>query len=504
MKSAAGAPFQAFELDASGGGAHAVQLYHAMLSAILDGRLAPGTRLPSSRQLAHELRLARGAVDDALARLQDEGLLLRRVGDGSYVASPLPRRALDGAPAAAPAPREPNAAARQVLHHMAPLMEQTRRFELSRQLFHPPVLHPRAWPMDDFPLAVWRRATTAALAEDLRDHLGYGPVAGIAALRQAIARHLALTRAVRCSPDQVIVISGPMQGVETVARVLLSPGDRVWIEDPGHPSLPLLLQLLHLRAVGVPLDAQGLEVAQGRVLAPDASLVYLHPLAQYPLGIRTSATRGAELLQWAEDSGAWILEGCFNDEITHVQPVPPALLARDRHGRVILMGTFEGVMFPSLRIAYLVVPERLVDVFKAARGLLGDHSHVATQLALARFIDEGHFARHLRRLRRLCGERRQALVDAVARHLGGLGRLGPTDAGLHATLHLPAHLVDHEVVQRLHRRGIGAESVSTRCWQVQGLNGLILSYGASAPAAIDAAVCTLGQVLREPPAAPRA
>lgn len=496
MKSAAGAPFQAFELDATSGSARAVQLYHALLSAILDGRLAPGTRLPSSRQLAQELRLARGAVDDALARLQDESLLVRRVGDGSYVASPLPRRALDAAPA--PAPREPNAAARQVLRHMAPFMQQTRRFELPRQLFHPPVLHPRAWPMDDFPLALWRRLSTAALAEDLRDHLGYGPAAGLPALRRAIARHLGLTRAVRCSPEQVIVISGPMQGVETVARVLLAPGDRVWIEDPGHPSLPLLLQMLHLRPVGVPLDAQGLAVAQGRALAPDASLVYLHPLAQYPLGIRTSATRGAELMQWAEDSGAWILEGCFNDEIAHVQPVPPALLARDRHGRVILMGTFEGVMFPSLRIAYLVVPERLVDVFEAARGLLGDHNHVATQLALAAFFDEGHFARHLRRLRRLCGERRQALIDAVARHLRGTAWLGPSDAGLHATLHLPPALVDHEVVQRLHRRGIGAEAVSTRCWQVQGLNGLILSYGSSAPAAIDAAVRTLAQVLREP------
>ena len=501
MKSADGALFQAFTLGDASSAPRGVQLYQALFEAIADGRLAPGGRLPSARQMATELRLSRGAVDEALARLQDEGLLLRRVGDGSYVASPLPARVLT--PTATAAPPEPNAAARQALQHMAPLMKQSRRFEFAREFFSPPVLHPRAWPVQDFPLATWRRAMNDALGEELRDHLGYGPSTGVPALRQAIARHLGLTRAVRCAPEQVIVITGPLQGVETVVRVLLTPGDRVWVQDPGHPSLPLLLQLMHVDPVGVPLDAQGLDVARGRALAPRASLVYLHPLAQYPTGIRTTAARGAELLQWAEDSGAWILEGCYNDEVVHIHPVPPALQGRDRHGRVILMGTLEGVMFPSLRIAYLVVPERLVDVFEAARGLLGDHNPVATQLALAAFIDQGHFARHLRRLRRLCTERRQALVDAVRRHLPADVRLGPTDAGLHALLHLPPPHVDRELVGRLHRRGVGVEDVSSRCWQVDGWNGLIVSYGASPPEAIDAAVRTLGQVLREPSRPPR-
>lgn len=492
MKSAAGELFQAFEADAHTGVPRAQQLYEALLAAIRDGRLAPGARLPSARQLSLDLKLARGAVDEALARLQDEGLLLRRVGDGSYVASPLPPR-LHGA--ATPVPREPNAAAQQVLRQAAAFMQQSRRFELPRQQFHPPVLHPRAWPVDNFPLARWRRAMSAALAEGWRDHLGYGPAAGLPALRAAIAHHLALTRAVRCAPEQVIVTSGPMQSLETIARVLLTPGDRVWIEDPGHPSLPLLLQLLHLQPVGVPLDAQGLDVARGRVLAPDAGLVYLHPLAQYPLGQRTTTLRGAELLHWADDSGAWVVEGCFNDEIVHRHPAPPALQSRDLHGRVILMGTFEGVMFPSLRVAYLVVPERLAEVFEAARGLLGDHNNVATQLALASFMAEGHFARHLRRLRQVCGERRQALLDAVRRHLPPALVLGPTDAGLHACLHLPPALPDVQLLPLLHRRGLGGEALSARCWQASDRNGLILSYGASPPAAIDAAVRTLGEVV---------
>jgi GntR family transcriptional regulator/MocR family aminotransferase len=175
--------------------------------------------------------------------------------------------------------------------------------------------------------------------------------------------------------------------------------------------------------------------------------------------------------------------------------VPAALQSRDRHGRVILMGTLEGVMFPSLRVAYLVVPERLVDVFEAARGLLGDHNNVATQLALASFIDDGHFATHLRLLRRVCGQRRQALIDAVRRHLPPAVRMGPTDSGLHACLHLPPAVPDTALLQLLHRRGIGGEALSARCWQASDRNGLIVSYGASEPAAIDAAVRTLGEVL---------
>lgn len=497
MKTAAGELFLAFEperpSDLSPPVPAGMRLYRSLLDAIQSGRLQPGTRLPSARRMAAELRLARGAVDEALARLQDEGLLMRRVGDGSYVASPLPRHASGSATPAVQ--RQPTNAARQLLRQVAPFMNQARRFELPRQLFHPPVLHPRAWPADVFPLARWRRAMTAALADEMRDHLGYGPTAGLAALRQAIARQLALTRAVRCSAEQVIVVSGPMQGVETIARVLLTPGDPVWIEDPGHPSLPLLLQLLHLQPVGVPLDAQGLDVARGRALAPQARLVYLHPLAQYPLGIRTRSVRGAELLHWADDSGAWIVEGCFNDEIVHVNPVPPALQSHDQQGRVILMGTFEGVMFPSLRVAYLVVPERLVDVFEAARGLLGDHNNVATQLALCRFIDEGHYTRHLRQLRQVCGQRRQALIDAVRQHLPPSVQLGPTDSGLHACLHLPPGCPDAALLPALQRRGIGGEALSLRCWQVSDRNGLIVSYGANPPAAIDAAVRTLGEVI---------
>jgi GntR family transcriptional regulator / MocR family aminotransferase len=327
--------------------------------------------------------------------------------------------------------------------------------------------------------------------------MGYGPAAGLPELRQALARHVALTRSLPCKPEQVVVINSALQGVETAVRVLLKPGDATWVEDPGHPSLPLLLQMLHLKPVGVPLDEQGLVVAEGRARAPAAGFVYLHTLTQYPLGVRTSVARQHELLQWAEASGAWIMEGMFNDEIVHRAPAPPAMASRDAAGRVVLMGTLEGVMFPSLRIAYLVVPERVIDVFVAARGLMGDHNALAAQIALARFIDDGHLNTHLRLLAQRCGERRLALHQAVTENLPEDVRLSPTETGIHACIHLPPRWNDSEVVVALRARRIGAEALSSRCWQTTGLNGLIVSYGAATPAQIRGAVAQIGEVLHE-------
>lgn len=483
VKHAAGALMQTFAAADSGGDRRA-GVYRAVVDAILDGRLAPGTRLPSARQLASEWKLARGVVDEAFARLQDEGLLLRRVGDGSYVAYPLPRplpRPLSP-PSAAPQAPQPTA------EHPPP------RWRPPAPL---PLLHPLSWPQADFPLATWRRAVAAALSEEQRESLGPGAPAGLPALREAIARHLALTRSVRCAPHQVVVFDSTQQALETVARVLLRPGDRVWVEDPGPPGLARLFEMLHLRVVGVPLDAQGLQVAWGRERASDAALACLHPLTQQPLGQRTSARRGAELLQWAEQRGAWIVEGCCNDEIVYSGPAPPALQSRDSHGRVLLLGSFDGVMFPSLRVAYLVLPEPLVDAMVAARGLLGDHTAATTQHALAGFIADGHLAAHLRQLRATCGARRAALLAAVQRWLPPEVQPGPTETGLHACLHLPPHWPDVQVAAAVQRRGVGAEPLSSRCWQAGGLNGLIVGYGQSSPIEIDAAVRQLASVIDE-------
>lgn len=473
------------------------QVYRTVLEQIRAGTLAPGARLPSARQLAREWQVARGVVDEAFAQLQAEGLLERRVGDGSYVRHDVPIAKIPLPASLAP---EANEGARRRLEQFSPYMALARAFELPRQQFHPPVLHPRAWPEALFPLERWRRLMMAALQEEWRDHLGYGPTAGLPTLRSAIARHVAMARGLHCSPDQVIVVNGPLQAMETVARVLLKPGDAVWVEDPTHASLPLLLDMLHCRVTGVPLDDEGFSVERGLALAPDARLAYLHPLAQYPLGTPTSRARGDALLAWAAGREAWIVEGCFNDEIVHRPPAPQALMARDAAGRTILMGTFEGIVYPSLRIGYLVVPERLADVFITARGPLGDHTPVAPQLALEAFIDGGHLSAHLRHLREVLGRRRDALRQAVRRWLPPEVILGRTDTSWNACLHLPPRWPDTVVLRALHARGVGCDVLSTRCWQATGFNGIVVAYPAWEPAEIDAAVKVIGEVLAGLPA----
>ncbi len=353
-----------------------------------------------------------------------------------------------------------------------------------------------------FPLEIWRRLIARAHGESFRDHLSYGPAAGLPRLREAIARHLSLTRGMRVSPQQVLVINSPMQGIELIARVLLEPGDKVWLEDPGHTSMVNLFQMLHAQVVGVALDAEGLDVAAGRALAPDAAAVYFHPQTQYPLGVRTSTQRLAELMQWAEQSGAWIIEGNFNDEIVLGTRPGATLQSMDVSDRVLMMGTLEGIMYPALRVAYLVVSERLVDVFVAMRGLLGDHTNTALQLALAWFIDDGHLNTHLRKLRQVVRERRDVLRESAAKHLPPWARLGPLEAGTHGCIHLPADVPDHEVVRQLRGAGVVAIALSSSCIDPRHGNGLVIGYGAFDGAVIDRALVQLGQLLRRTTYAP--
>jgi GntR family transcriptional regulator/MocR family aminotransferase len=500
VKQASGVFLQAVQRVGQGRLAQRDVVYARIREAIASGALAPGTRLPSARQLAQDWQVVRGAIDEAFAQLQLEGLVERRVGDGSYVAE----GAADVKPPAPPAPpRQPSAAAQRVLRQHAALLGPQAPVEAHYRSRRAPPLHPRSAPVDDFPLDTWRKLVGQALMEDHRDRLCYGPSAGQHELRAAIARHVALQRGLSCEPGQVLIINSPLQGLKLIAQCLLEPGDAVWVEDPSHPSLALTFSLLRTRVVPVPIDAQGLAVEQGIAAAPQTALVYTHPLVQYPTGVRTGTERCRALLDWAERCGAWVVEGCFNDELVFEGAQRPALAAmaarEGREPRVIVMGTLEGVLFPSLRVSYLVLPPGLIDVFTAIRGLLGDHTQAAAQLALAAFIDDGHMSEHLARLRRRCRERRDALRAAVQRELPAWARLGPVDGGTHACLHLPAALPDQAVAQALRARGVALEPLSQMAQREDaGLNGLVLGYGAWPAEQIAAAVRTIGEVLRTP------
>jgi GntR family transcriptional regulator/MocR family aminotransferase len=473
-----------------------VLVYCTVVDAIRSGALPPGTRLPSARQLALEWGYARGAIEEAFAQLQIEGVVERRVGDGSYVAD------LPLTPAAPAATSRPlSRSAQQVLDRFSVYLGKPRQLELPHAMLVEQPLFPRAPMTREFPLDVWRKLVSRAHGEAYRDHMTYGPAAGLPRLREGIARHLTLARATPVQAQQVIVLHSPTQAIELISRVLLEPADKVWLEDPGHGSMVSLFQALRHQVFGVPLDEHGLDVEAGKALAPDAALVYFHPITQYPLGVRTSPARRAELLRWAEGSGAWVVEGNFNDEIVYDRETPGALWNMDDSDRVLMMGTFEGIMYPSLRVAYLVVPQRLAEVFIAMRGLLGDSTNTQLQLAMAWFIDEGHLGTHLRNLRQVGRERRDILRASCARHLPPWARLGPLDGGLLGSIHLPPQVPDREVVRRLRASGVLAVALSSGCIDARHGNGLVIGFGAFDALTIERAITALGQCLRQTAAA---
>lgn len=467
-------------------------VYQQVLQGIHSGELAAGARLPSARRLALAWGLSRGAVDEALARLQAEGLVERRVGNGSYVAA---RRAAR-VPAGPPPTTDP--LTQQVVQRLTAWSAQARVFRRFSE--GPPLLRPGMPDTGSFPLAAWRRCLAQVLADPNRAALSYGIPAGVTALREATARHLSLTRALRCRPEQVLIVGSPRQGIELIARVLLAPGDPVCVEDPGPVAVTRRFSLGPQQVLGVPLDEEGFDVEYARRHASAAAAIVLQPLHQWPTGVRTSAARRQALLDDAAARGTWLVELDSLGEIVHDGAAPAPMQSADRAGRLIFLGSFGALTFAGLRLAYMVLPESLVDVFAAVRGLMGEHSSVVMQRALAAFIDEGHLAAHVRKLRHLYRERRDALVQGVRQHLDSGVTLGPVDGGIHACLHLDPAWQDLALCERLNRQGVGVQPLSAHTWEPRGLNGLVLGYGADEPDAIDQAVAAIAAAMAEPAA----
>ena len=485
VKSAAGVYLQWVQDCPQDGAPQWARVHRAVRRAIDAGTLQPGMRLPSARQLARDWGVSRGAVDEGFAQLQAEGLLERRVGDGTYVAAA-------ARPSAQTPHREPAAAARRVLKDFGAIQVPASRVEgavVPRRAY---ALHPRAMPLDSFPLAAWRRLLVQAHEPAQQALMEGGPPGGLPALREAIARHLALARGVTCSPSQVLVLSGPREGITAVVRQLLQPGDTVAVEDPSHPSLPQLFSILGARVQGVPLDDEGFVVD---ALPPATRAVYLHPLAQYPLGQRTRLARGRALLAWAEAQQGWIVEGHYNDEWVPRSEQTPTLFARDFAGRVLLLGTFEGVMFPSLRVGYLVLPEALAARFIASQARLGERVPLATQWAVAQFIDSGGLTRHLERVRRDLSERRERVAGHLARLLPAAVRLGPMETGAQLCLHLPPVLADTAVVAALRAQRVVVEPVSPMTWPPGRVNAIVFGYMGWTEAEVLAALDKIAAVI---------
>jgi GntR family transcriptional regulator/MocR family aminotransferase len=330
--------------------------------------------------------------------------------------------------------------------------------------------------LDEFPFDVWSKLVAKRYQHPPFELLAYGDPAGYRPLREAIAQYLTTSRAVHCRPEQVLIVSGTQQAIDVTARTLLEEGDMVWLEDPGYSRARGVLLGASAKIVAVPLDHEGIDVEAGKQLIEKARMAYVTPSHQYPLGITMSLGRRLELLDWAQRVGAWILEDDYDSEFRYHGHPLASLQGLDTHGHVIYMGTFSKVLFPSLRLGYLVLPQELVEPFVAMRALCGRHSPTLEQAVLADFMTEGHFIRHIRRMRSLYAQRQQILIATVRQELQGVIEVEESEAGMHLIGWLPPHLDDVHVSRLAALQGVDVQALSTYSEQKRERPGLLLGY----------------------------
>jgi GntR family transcriptional regulator/MocR family aminotransferase len=465
------------------------QLYFAIREAILDGRLRPGTRLPSTRSLASDLAVSRNTVVIAFDQLLAEGYVDGRTGAGTYVSATLPEELLAARPDGT-AERPSRAKAETRLSARGRFLAGIRGLTDSG-----PVPFSAALPeLTRFPFDDWARLLARHWRYPKREFLVGSDAAGYAPLREAIAAYLGAARAVSCSADQVIIVSGSQQALDLAARVLIDPGDAVWIEDPGYAGIRGALVAAGASLVPVPVDGEGLDVAAGRGRAPDARLAIVTPSHQYPLGVTMTLTRRLELLDWAGAANAFVVEDDYDSEYRYAGRPLAALQGLDGDGRVIYTGTFSKVMFPGLRLGYVVVPDDVVDAFRGVRQLVDSHPSTVAQAALTDFIADGYLAAHVRRMRALYAERQAALVKALRERLGDRLSVAPDDCGMHLVGYLDDGVDDIALSKAAADRGVAAAALSRLYVDAPPKKGLMLGYAGVAEPAMRRAVATLGAV----------
>ena len=431
------------------------QIYTRFRSAIAEGLLQPGARIPAARALALELGLARGTVESAYALLTAEGYVETRGQAGTIVTPALLRHA---AVAPAAPPKDP-----------------------VRTLPGSPTVAGRPFQMglpalDAFPRKVWARLAARSVRATQAEDMAYPPYGGVPALRTAIATYLQLSRGIDCSPSQVFVTGGYRNTMELIVRALLQPGDAVLVEDPGYPPTSALLQEAGMKTVPVAVDAEGLQVAHGIASAPAARAAVVTPGHQSPTCVSLSLPRRLALLDWAARSGAWIVEDDYDGEYRYVGRPLPALQSLDREGRVLYAGTFSKVLMPAARLAYLVVPPQQVARFDHISQTFSCSGPTLMQNIVADFMNEGHFARHIQRMRKLYAERRRLAAEGLAEVLGKHFQIDPQPGGMHMVLRMKGHHTDRALALRMQKDGMAAQALSTWTVLPHAPSGLMLSF----------------------------
>jgi len=457
------------------------QVYEGYRKAILDGSLRTGQRIPSTRVLALELGISRMPVLNAYGQLLAEGYFESRVGSGTVVSRSLPER-IRGTKTAPPI-RGVNQAHRRVSKRALNLSSAQGFYRLRGM----GPFNASQIAFENFPLPLWNSLVTRHARNARARSLDYGDPMGLGELREAIAEYLRTARGVRCEAQQVMIVSGSQQGLEITARVLLDPGDRVWMEEPGYRFARSVFAFNDCTVVPVRVDDEGLNVAAGVKKCANARAVLVTPSHQYPLGVTMTASRRLQLLDWAESNGSWIIEDDYDSEYRYECPPVTSLQGLDRNSRVVYIGTFSKVLFPSLRIGYLVVPEDLVDRFLAARFALDIGPATFQQAVLADFIAEGHFARHIRRMRSIYAQSRNALIENLQDQFGSTAEVIGAEAGMHLSVMLNG-IPDQEIAGRAARENLWLAPLSAFYLGKSVRHGFILGFGSTSVQEMPAAV----------------
>jgi GntR family transcriptional regulator/MocR family aminotransferase len=444
-------------------------LYAALRDEILAGRLRPGARLPATRDLASQYSLSRGTIVSAFDQLEAEGYVDSQVGAGTFVSEVLPDELLE-------APRAARLHDSTTPHRPRAFADYAKRLPLGAKWDIRPgrAFRTDLQALDLFPVATWAQVAARRLRRLSHPLLLGSEALGHLPLREAIAGYLTTSRGVKCDARQLAIVSGVQDALDLIARLLVNEGDRVCMEEPGYQGAADVFHSVGAKIHTVPLDAQGMRVPLKRLKG--VKLAYVTPAHQFPVGTTMTLARRLELLEWARNSGAFLFEDDYDSEYRYSGRPMPALQGLDNSGAVIFFGTFNKVLFPSLRIAYLVLPRDLVPYAEAAIHTTRRHAPVLDQAVLADFISEGHFARHLRRMRAVYAERLTALLESAEKHLTGLLEVSPIEAGLQTIGWLPKGMDSDAAARAAGARGIDVTPLSRFSRQPRTRDGLQLGF----------------------------
>jgi GntR family transcriptional regulator/MocR family aminotransferase len=461
------------------------QLYEALRRAILDGKLSPDERLPSSRDLVQDLQISRNTVVAALNQLTVEGYLVSRVGSGTYVSSKVPLRPTS------PATRSRHHPVEQLSQRGEDLSTRFCASELEIQPFTPGIADFSA-----FPVALWQRLQNKHWRMTYPEMLDYSSSGGYAPLRRAVADYLRVFRSVPLAVEQVIITSGTQESLELCSQLLADHGDTVWLEDPAYWGAGKAFMATGLTLHPVPVDDQGM-APQPIDTASTPKLIYVTPSHQYPTGAVMSLARRHQVLSLANQHQAWVLEDDYDSEFRFSGPPIASLAGLDTQGRVLYLGSFSKVLYPGLKLGYMVVPKGLAAAFKRAHYDLNRPGQMPVQAALAEFIDMGHFAAALRKARQSYAQRRHSLLAALQPCLGPRAQITGAEQGLHLCLRLPDGIDDRALALQIGKLGLTVRPLSAYCLKRQDLRGLVIGYGYAPLAEIERFGPLLASVLNQ-------